>query len=132
MKESSAAEGFVKKFDIRAANLNNHLRYLSGGNQQKVYLSKWMDTEPELLILDEPTRGIDVNAKIEIYRFIRSLADQGIACMVISSELEEIIGLCNRIVVMKEGRITGELTGDSMTEEEIMYYATGLKEDQAQ
>ena len=104
---------------------------LSGGNQQKVYLSKWMDTQPEILILDEPTRGIDINTKKEIYHFIHSLTEQGISVVVISSELEEIIGLAHRVVVMRSGSIMGELTGSEINEHEIMYYASGLKEKSA-
>jgi ribose transport system ATP-binding protein len=102
------------------------LRYLSGGNQQKVYLSRWLDTDPSILILDEPTRGIDVNAKQEIYEFIHQLAEKGISCIVISSELEELIGLCSRVYVMKEGAITGCLEGNQVNEEEIMFHATGI------
>ncbi len=127
-REKQVSDGYVSRFNVKAASMKSALRYLSGGNQQKVYLAKWMDTRPSIIILDEPTRGIDVNAKMEIYRFIRQLADDGIACMVISSELEEIIGLCSRVLVMREGAITGELTGDAISEEEIMYYATGIKE----
>lgn len=130
-RERAAADEYIHRFDVRATSLGNALRYLSGGNQQKVYLAKWMDTQPDILILDEPTRGIDVSARMEIYRFIRSLADDGIACLVISSELEEVIGLCQRVAVMRDGRITGILSGDELGEEEIMYYATGLKEGQA-
>jgi ribose transport system ATP-binding protein len=125
--ESAAAADYTKKFNIRAASMNSEVRYLSGGNQQKVYLAKWMDTKPDILILDEPTRGIDVNARMEIYQFIKNLSDSGIACIVISSEQEEVIGLCTRILVMREGHITGHLTHQDITEEEIMYYATGIK-----
>jgi ribose transport system ATP-binding protein len=127
-QEKKVSDAYISRFNVKAASMKSALRYLSGGNQQKVYLAKWMDTRPSIIILDEPTRGIDVNAKMEIYRFIRQLADDGIACMVISSELEEIIGLCTRVLVMREGAITGELTGDAISEEEIMYYATGIKE----
>jgi len=127
-KEYHSAQNYVKKFGIRAASLASELQYLSGGNQQKVYLSKWMDTRPEVLILNEPTRGIDVNAKSEIYHFVQSLAENGIACLVISSELEEVIGLCARVLVMRAGKITGELTGDDINEETIMLYATGLQD----
>jgi ribose transport system ATP-binding protein len=127
-KEHHSAQNYVKKFGIRAASLAYELQYLSGGNQQKVYLSKWMDTRPEVLILNEPTRGIDVNAKSEIYHFVQSLAENGIACLVISSELEEVIGLCSRVLVMRAGKITGELTGDDINEETIMLYATGLQD----
>jgi len=127
-RERKQAMTYVDKFDIKAASLGTHLINLSGGNQQKVYLAKWMDTEPQILILDEPTRGIDVNTKKEIYHFIRSLTEQGVAVIVISSEMEEVIGLCNRVIVMRNGRKAGELTGSDINDEEIMYYATGLKD----
>jgi len=103
------------------------LRFLSGGNQQKVYLSRWLDTGPSILILDEPTRGIDVSAKHEIYEFIHQLSGQGISCWVISSELEEIIGLCSRVYVMREGVVAGCLEGKDINEEEIMFHATGIR-----
>lgn len=127
-RERDQSHSYVKKFDIKAASLKSELQFLSGGNQQKVYFSKWMDTEPEILILDEPTRGIDVNAKREIYHFIHALSQSGISCLLISSEIEEIIGMCSRVVVMREGRITGVLTGKDIHEDEIMYHAAGLRE----
>lgn len=120
-------EKYIDVFKTKTSSLKKELQYLSGGNQQKVYLSKWMDTNPEILILDEPTRGIDINAKSEIYQFINQLRDQGFSLIVISSELEEVIGLCTRVYVLREGKITGELTGDNINEEEIMFYATGVK-----
>ena len=123
-----SADNYIDKFDIKAASLKAPLDYFSGGNQQKVYLSKWMDTDPFILILDEPTRGIDVNAKKEIYHFINSLVTQGVSCILISSELEEIIGLCTRVLVMREGRITGEMVGDHINEEEIMFSAAGVRD----
>jgi ribose transport system ATP-binding protein len=126
-KELERAEEYVKTFNIVAASKKLALRFLSGGNQQKVYLARWLDTDPKILILDEPTRGIDVNAKREIYEFIHNLSDRGISCVVISSEMEEVIGLCNRVYVMREGSIAGSLEGDRITEEEIMFYATGIK-----
>jgi ribose transport system ATP-binding protein len=126
-KERDKAEYYVKSFKIKAASLKTALEFFSGGNQQKVSLSKSLDTNPEILIVDEPTRGIDVNAKREIYYFLNDLAQKGISCIFISSELEEIIGMCSRVVVMKEGRITGVLTGKDINEEEIMLHATGLK-----
>ncbi|MDR2759645.1 MAG: sugar ABC transporter ATP-binding protein [Spirochaetaceae bacterium] len=125
--ESAKTAGYVKTFKIAAASQRMRLRYLSGGNQQKVYLSRWLDTDPAILILDEPTRGIDVNAKQEIYEFIHQLAEKGISCIVISSELEEVIGLCSRVYVMKEGMITGCLEGNHINEEEIMFHATGIR-----
>lgn len=126
-KERQQATTYVEQFDIKAASLGTHLINLSGGNQQKVYLSKWMDTAPEILILDEPTRGIDINTKKEIYHFIRSLTDQGVSVIVISSEMDEIIGLCHRVIVMRNGTKSVELEGAEISEEEIMYHATGLK-----
>ncbi len=118
---------YIDKFNTKAASLKNKLMFLSGGNQQKVYLAKCMDTNPEILILDEPTRGIDINAKSEIYQFIYELQESGMSIIIISSELEEIIGLCNRCYVLREGRITGELSNSDINEEEIIYYATGVK-----
>ena len=126
-EEEKRAHFYQNLFQIKAASLKTHLRFLSGGNQQKVYLGKWMDTNPEILILDEPTRGIDVNAKMEIYKFINNLARKGLPCIVISSELEELLGLCHRILVMREGKIQGELDDTQKNEEEVMLYATGLK-----
>jgi len=126
-REQQSSQKFVDQFNIKAASLKSELEFLSGGNQQKVYLSKWMDTEPFILILDEPTRGIDVNAKKEIYYFINSLVTEGVSCILISSELEEIIGLCSRVLVMREGRITGEMEGTHINEEEIMFCAAGVK-----
>ncbi|OAA31696.1 ABC transporter ATP-binding protein [Kosmotoga arenicorallina S304] len=126
-KEQEKTAQYIKRFNIRAASLKSKLEYLSGGNQQKVSLAKSLDTGPEIFIIDEPTRGIDVNAKREIYFFINELVQTGISCIVISSELEEIIGLCNRVVVMREGKITGILEGEHINEEEIMFHATGLK-----
>ncbi len=125
-KEKQASKKYIDQFDIKAASLEAELEFLSGGNQQKVYLSKWMDTEPQILILDEPTRGIDVNAKKEIYHFVNTLIKKGVSCILISSELEEIIGLCTRVLVMREGRIVGEMEGARINEEEIMLSAAGI------
>jgi ribose transport system ATP-binding protein len=126
-KEKRASKKFIDQFEIKAASLNARLEYLSGGNQQKVYFSKWMDTEPFILILDEPTRGIDVNAKKEVYHFINSLVTKGVSCILISSELEEIIGMCTRVLVMREGQIKAQMENEHINEEEIMYYAAGVK-----
>ena len=97
---------------------------LSGGNQQKVLLARWLEISPRVLLLDEPTRGVDVGAKSEIYMIINELAAQGVAVVVISSELPEVIGICDRVVVMREGVITGECTGDDINQEKIMTLAT--------
>ncbi|MCL2878803.1 MAG: sugar ABC transporter ATP-binding protein [Treponema sp.] len=125
--EAEKTQNYTGIFRISAASQKMALRYLSGGNQQKVYLSRWLDTDPSILILDEPTRGIDVSAKHEIYEFVNQLARQGISCWVISSELEEIIGLCSRVYVMREGALAGCLEGDDINEEEIMFRATGIR-----
>ena len=101
------------------------VRYLSGGNQQKVVLAKWLAMRPKVLLLDEPTRGIDVGAKQEIYGLIEALARQGMAILFVSSELEEVMGLSDRILVMHEGVLTGELRREEFTEERIMSLATG-------
>ncbi len=104
---------------------------LSGGNQQKVVLAKWLQAKPRVLILDEPTRGIDVGTKEEIYRILRGLAREGLAVVVISSELIEVLGLADRIVVLSEGRIAGELAGKGATEEDVMRLATGVHDREA-
>ena len=116
-----------QQLSVKTPSITQIVINLSGGNQQKVYLAKWMDTSPEILILDEPTRGIDINTKKEIYHFIRSLTDQGVSVIVISSEMDEIIGLCHRVIVMRNGSKAVELSGSEINEEEIMYYASGLK-----
>jgi len=127
-KETSTAKKYVEMFDIKTASLRTRLEFLSGGNQQKVSLAKSLDPEPEIFFFDEPTRGIDVNAKMQIFQFIHELVGQGISCVFISSELEEVIGVCGRVLVMRQGRIAGELEGDQITEEEIMRLATGVAE----
>ena len=103
--------GFVETLRVRTPSLEQEVGKLSGGNQQKVVLARWLAAKPKVLILDEPTRGIDVGAKAEIYRLIDDLANQGLGIMFISSELPEILGLSDRIYVMQNGRITGELSG---------------------
>ena len=109
---------------IKAPNVGVLTGKLSGGNQQKVVLSKWMFTDPDVLILDEPTRGIDVGAKYEIYTIINSLAAQGKAIIVISSELPELMGICDRIYALADGRITGEVEVAGAKAEELMHYMT--------
>ena len=123
----SVAEDMVKKLDIRMRDIRDAAESLSGGNQQKVVLGKWLSLNPKFLILDEPTRGIDVVAKEEIYRLMERLSSQGVATMVISSEMQEVLGIADRILVMQEGKIAGELTSEAFSEEAIMNYATGGK-----
>ncbi len=116
---------FIRELMIKTPSESQKTKYLSGGNQQKVVLAKWLNCEPGVIILDEPTRGIDVNAKMEIYNIIVKLAEQGKSIILISSEMQEIIGLCDRVNIMFEGRISGELSREELTQEEIMKYATG-------
>jgi ABC-type sugar transport system ATPase subunit len=110
---------------IKMNDLEQQVQSLSGGNQQKVVLAKWLIRKPKLLILDEPTRGIDVGAKAEIYRLISSLAKDGMAIIMVSSELPEIMGMSDRILVMGEGRIKGEFAGNAVSQEELLACAIG-------
>lgn len=125
--EVKRADEITRKMKLKAPNLETKVGQLSGGNQQKVVLSKWILNNPKILILDEPTRGIDVGAKYEIYKIINELADQGVGIVLISSELPEVLGMSDRIIVMTEGRISGEFTRKEATQEKIMACATGGK-----
>jgi ribose transport system ATP-binding protein len=128
-KETCAtAEHYVRTLTIRTPSVQQRTRNLSGGNQQKVIIAKWLTANTEILIFDEPTRGIDVGAKSEIYKLLNELAQQGKAIIMISSELPEILRMSHRIIVMCEGRITGELNGAGATQEQIMKYATQRSE----
>lgn len=119
----------IEKFNIRTPSIHQRVELLSGGNQQKVLLSRWMLTDPDILILDEPTRGIDIGAKSEIYRLMSDLAQQGKAIIMISSELPEIIGMSDRVVVMHEGKVTGILDAAEATQERLLSYAAGESDD---
>ncbi|WP_435281721.1 sugar ABC transporter ATP-binding protein [Streptomyces koelreuteriae] len=121
--ERRLAQQYVDRLRVRTPSIEHEVRKLSGGNQQKVVLARWLARKPKVLILDEPTRGIDVGAKAEIYRIIADLAREGVALLVISSELPELLGLADRVVVMQSGRITGELDRDEATEESILALA---------
>ena len=128
-KESDALAKFVNQIPIKIADHEQSTQTLSGGNQQKVVLAKWLQRNAEVIIFDEPTRGIDVGAKYEIYQLIHQLADKGKAILIISSELFEILGMSDRILVMNEGKITGEITEvSSATQEDIMKLATQREE----
>ena len=126
--EVAAYEQAKQDFDIRAPRRDMPAGKLSGGNQQKLLLAKTMLPDPRIIIIDEPTRGIDVGTKRQIYAFIRKLAEEGRSIIVISSEMSEIIGLSDRVLVMREGRVAGELAGPMMTEENIVRLAMGVKE----
>ena len=117
--------------DIRTASVDTLVGTLSGGNQQKVVLAKWLSMTPRVVIFDEPTRGIDVGSKSEIYKLMRGLADAGIAVLMISSDMEEVVGVSDRIVVMREGRIAGFLERSEFSEENVMRLAVGRRDLQA-
>ena len=114
------AQDYVEAMKTKTPSVEQAVGNLSGGNQQKVLLSKWMFAEPDVLILDEPTRGIDVGAKYEIYCIMNDMVAQGKAVVMISSELPELLGMCDRIYVMNEGEIVGEFTANEATQEKIM------------
>lgn len=124
-KENNFVDTAIKKFGIKTSGRNSIVDTLSGGNQQKIVLAKWLATNPDILILDEPTRGIDVGAKTEIYKIIRDLASQGKAILLISSELPEILGLCHRTLVLHQGKISAELQREDFSQEKIMEAAMG-------
>ena len=124
-RERALVAEFMKKLRIRASSADQKVMDLSGGNQQKVVLSKWLFTDPQVLILDEPTRGIDVGSKSEIYQIMDGLTKQGVGIIMISSELPEVLGMSDRIMVMRQGRIVKELSRAEASEEAIMKYAVG-------
>ncbi|RYE07673.1 MAG: sugar ABC transporter ATP-binding protein [Hyphomicrobiales bacterium] len=126
--EAKALERATRRFDIRARDASVRVGQLSGGNQQKLMLGKTMESEPEIIIIDEPTRGIDVGTKQQIYHIIAALAAEGKSIIVISSELPEVIGLSHRVLVMRNGRMAGLVEGAEITEAEIMRYAAGIKQ----
>ena len=119
------AEDYRKRLSIRASGVGLEAGKLSGGNQQKVVISKWLNAKPALLILDEPTRGIDVGAKAEVHNIISELATQGIGIMLISSDLPEVLGMCDRVVVMREGRQMAIISRQEATQETVMAAAMG-------
>jgi ribose transport system ATP-binding protein len=125
-REAQALDDAVRDFDIRTGSKDLLAGQLSGGNQQKLLLAKMMLLDPSIVIIDEPTRGIDIGTKEQIYRFIAKLADEGRSIIVVSSEMPELIGICDRVLVMRSGRIVGEVTGERMTENDIVALATGV------
>jgi ribose transport system ATP-binding protein len=124
-KEIAAIEGLVTTLSVKTPSIRINASSLSGGNQQKVALMKWLASGSTVLILDEPTRGVDVGAKVEIYKVINKLAEDGLAIVMISSEMTEIIGMSDRAIVMREGRVMGELTKENITEYNLIKYAMG-------
>jgi ribose transport system ATP-binding protein len=124
-REESLSAEMIQSLRIKTPGDRQVVQFLSGGNQQKVVIGKWLALQPKVLLLDEPTRGIDIGAKQEIYRLMEELAAQGVAILFASSEMEEILGMSDRVLVMHEGRITGELARHELSEEAIMHLATG-------
>ena len=124
--EHSASVNFAQRLEIKAPNLKVPTYSLSGGNQQKVVIAKWLMSQPKVLIMDDPTRGVDVGAKYEIYKLMNDLAESGISIIMISSELEEVLGMSDRVMVMHEGHSTVTLDIEEATQEKIMAYATGI------
>ena len=122
-----AARNYVARFRIKPRDISAPLRALSGGNQQKVAVARGLDIGPTVFMFDEPTRGVDA-ARCEIYEFVRGLAESGVACLLISSDMEELLGMCRKIMVMREGQVAGFVEGNRLTEAELMYLAIGVKE----
>jgi ABC-type sugar transport system ATPase subunit len=122
--ERVAAAEAARRFDVRAASLQHAVRHLSGGNQQKVLLARATMTRPAVLLLDEPTRGVDVGARAEIYALMNALTDEGLAIVMVSSDLPEVLGMSDRIFVMREGRTRGQLSRAEATAEAVMALAT--------
>jgi ABC-type sugar transport system ATPase subunit len=131
-KADRLAREEIKKLDIRTPSLRQRVRNLSGGNQQKVIIARWLTLKPHVLILDEPTRGIDVGAKAEIHALMNQLAEEGVGVLMISSELPEVLGVSDRILVMHEGRVTDVFSRNEATQDDIMRAATGGKGNHAQ
>lgn len=130
-KEVAAAERQAQALRIKAPHVGVVAATLSGGNQQKVVLAKWLGMAPRVILFDEPTRGIDAGAKGEIYALMRALADEGVAILMISSDMEEVIGVSDRIAVMHEGRISGMLDRDLFSEQAVLRLAIGQAEEAA-
>ncbi|HEY1228771.1 MAG TPA: ATP-binding cassette domain-containing protein, partial [Ramlibacter sp.] len=126
--ERSLAQQLGRQLKLKSDGVDIEVSSLSGGNQQKVAIAKLLATQPSVLLMDEPTRGIDVGAKSEIHHLLRELANQGVGVIVISSELPEVIGLCDRALVIREGRVAGELAASHMNEEALLRLASGLGE----
>ena len=125
-EEFKLARDYTERLDLRAASLDTPVESLSGGNQQKVVIAKWLATQPKVIILDEPTKGIDIGSKAAVHEFMAELAAQGLAVIMVSSEIPEVVGMSDRIIVMREGRIAAELSGDEMTPETLVRYAAGI------
>lgn len=127
-KANKISTAMVEKFNIKTSTIKQNVSSLSGGNQQKVVLAKWLNRDVDIVIFDEPTRGIDIGSKEEIYKIINNLAQSGKGIIIISSEMPELIGLCDRMIVLHDGRVEGELLKDQITQESIMHFASGAEQ----
>ncbi|WP_370738625.1 sugar ABC transporter ATP-binding protein [Maliponia aquimaris] len=125
-EEFAMARSYTQRLDLRAAALDAPVGTLSGGNQQKVVIAKWLATQPKVIILDEPTKGIDIGSKAAVHQFMAELAAQGLAVIMVSSEIPEILGMADRVIVMREGRMVAELTKDALTPETLVRHAAGI------
>ena len=125
-EEFALARAYTARLDLRAASLDQDVGLLSGGNQQKVVIAKWLATQPRVIILDEPTKGIDIGSKAAVHAFMAELAAEGLAVIMVSSEIPEVLGMSDRVIVMREGRIVAEVAGDEMTPERLVRAAAGL------
>jgi rhamnose transport system ATP-binding protein len=127
-EEFRLAREYTSRLDLRAAALDQDVGTLSGGNQQKVVIAKWLATKPRVIILDEPTKGIDIGSKAAVHEFMGELVANGLAIIMVSSELPEILGMSDRVIVMREGRIAGEFSREEMTAERLVRVAAGIAE----
>jgi ribose transport system ATP-binding protein len=127
-RERELAERMCRLLSVRTVSVDKRVGLLSGGNQQKVVLARWLAREPRLLLLDEPTRGVDVGAKSEIYAIMDELTTRGVGILMISSDLEEILGMSDRVLVMHQGELAGELQKAQFSEQAVMHLATGGEE----
>lgn len=125
-EEFQLAREYTQRLDLRAASLDSAVGNLSGGNQQKVVIAKWLATQPKIIILDEPTKGIDIGSKAAVHEFMAELAGEGLAVIMVSSEIPEILGMSDRVIVMREGRMVAELAGDDLTPETLVRHAAGI------
>jgi L-arabinose transport system ATP-binding protein len=125
-RERRLAERYVQDLAIRTPSVDQNAMYLSGGNQQRVVIAKWLATKPKILIVDEPTRGVDIGAKAELHALLRDLAAEGMAILMISSDMPEVLTVSDRILVMHQGRLAGELSAENATQEAVMSFAMGL------
>ncbi|MFN3278697.1 MAG: sugar ABC transporter ATP-binding protein [Paracoccus hibiscisoli] len=130
-REFALAREYTQRLDLRAASLDQDIGLLSGGNQQKVVIAKWLATKPRIIILDEPTKGIDIGSKAAVHDFMSELAAEGLAVIMVSSEIPEVLGMSDRVIVMREGRIAGEFAGDAMTPENLIRAAVGIERSAA-